>query len=86
MLLVTEVPADRLMRIVALVLRRWSPWSLLTWVWVLLVLHPMIRVWVRCLMEGFPRRIRGCRVFRLQGMVFWFWRRGRAHATVLRIE
>jgi hypothetical protein len=70
MLLVMEVPAERLMRIDALVLRRWSRWSLLTWVWVLLVLRLMIRVWVRCLMGGFPRRIRGCRVFRLQGMAF----------------
>jgi hypothetical protein len=70
MLLVMEVPAERLMRIDALVLRCWSRWSLLTWVWVLLVLRPMIRVWVRCLMGGFPRRTRGCRVFRLQGMAF----------------
>jgi hypothetical protein len=70
MLLVMEAPAERLMRIDALVLRRWSRWSLLTWVWVLLVLRPMIRVWVRCLMGGFPRRTRECRVFRLQGMAF----------------
>jgi hypothetical protein len=45
----------------------------------------MIRVQVRCLMGGFPRRTRGCRVVRLRGMVFLFLRRGQARATVLRI-
>ena len=86
MLLVKEVPAERLMCIIALVLHHWSRWSLLIWVWVLLVLRLMTRVRVRCLMEGFLRQTRGCRVSRLQGMVFWFWRRGRARATALRIE
>jgi hypothetical protein len=60
MLLVMEVPAERLMRIAALVLRRRSRWSLLIWVWVLLALRLMIWVRVRCLMGGFLRRIRGC--------------------------
>jgi hypothetical protein len=69
MLLVMEAPAERSMG-VGLVRRRWSRWSLLTWVWVLLALRLMIRVQVRCLMGGYLRRIRGCRVFRLQGMVF----------------
>ena len=80
-----EVPAECSMR-AELVLRRWSRWSLLTWVWVLLALRLTIRVQVRCLMGGYLRRIRGCRVFRLRGMVFWFWRRGQARATVPRIE
>ena len=84
MLLVMEAPAECLMR-AELVLRHWSRCRLLTWVWVRLVLRLMIRVWLRCLMGGFLRRIRGCRAFRLQGMVFWFWRRGRVRATVLRI-
>jgi hypothetical protein len=70
MLLVMEAPAERLMRADALVLRHWSRWSLLTWVWVLLVLRLMNWVRVRCLMGGCLRRIRGCRVFRLPGMVF----------------
>jgi hypothetical protein len=60
MLLVMEAPAERPVRIVALVLRRWSHWSLLTSVWVLLVLRLMIQVpLVRCLMGDFLRRIRG---------------------------
>jgi hypothetical protein len=77
-----EVLAEYLVRSAALVLRRWSP---LTWVWALLVPRLMIRAQVRCLMGDFLRRIRGCRVVRLQGMVFLFWRRGRARATVLHI-
>jgi hypothetical protein len=60
MLLVKEVPAERLMCIVALVLRRWSCWSLLIWVWVLLVLRLMIRVRARCLMGDSLRQTRGC--------------------------
>jgi hypothetical protein len=70
MLLVMEVPAECLMRIIASVLRRWSRWSLLTLVWVLLALRLMIRVWARYLMEGSLRRIRGYRAVRFQGMVF----------------
>jgi hypothetical protein len=55
-----EVLAEYLVRSAALVLRRWSP---LTLVWVLLVLRLMIqvRVQVRCLMGDFLRRIRGYR-------------------------
>jgi 1,4-dihydroxy-2-naphthoate octaprenyltransferase len=74
MLLVTEVLAEYLMRVGGLVLRRWSRWSLLTWVWVPLVLRLMIqvrfRVRARCPMGDYLRRIRGRRVSRLQGMVF----------------
>jgi hypothetical protein len=70
MLLVTEVPAECLVRAGELVLRRWSRWSLLIWVWVRLALRLMIRVQVRCLMGGYLRQIRGYRVFRLRGMVF----------------
>jgi hypothetical protein len=77
-----EAPAEQLVCSTMLVLRHWSP---LTLVWVLWVLHLMIQVRVRCLMGDFLHRIHGCRVVRLQGMVFLFWHRGRAHATVLRI-
>jgi hypothetical protein len=77
-----EVLAEYLVRSAALVLRRWSP---LTLVWVLLVLHLMIQVWVRCPMEGFLHRICGCRGVQFQGMAFLLWHHGRARATVLRI-
>jgi hypothetical protein len=77
-----EVLAEYLVRIAASVLRRWS---LLTLVWVLLVLRLMIQVRVRCLMGDFLRRIRGCRVVRFQGMAFLSWCRDQARATVLRI-
>jgi hypothetical protein len=70
MLLVMEVLAEYLVRIVALVLRRWSRWGLLTWALVLLVLRLMIQVWVRCLMGDFLRRIHGYRAVRFQGMAF----------------
>jgi hypothetical protein len=71
MLLVMEAPAERLVRIVALVLRCWGHWSLLTWASVLLVLRLMIQVLlVRCLMGDSLRRIRGYRVVRFQGMAF----------------
>jgi hypothetical protein len=71
MLLVMEAPAERPVRIVVLVLRRWSHWSPLTWVWVLSVLCPMILLLlVRCLMGDFLRRIRGYRAVRFQGMAF----------------
>jgi hypothetical protein len=87
MLLVMEAPAERPVRIVALVLRRWSHWSLLTWVWVLLVLCPMILLLlrVRYLMGDSLRQIRGYRLVRFQGMAFWSWCRGQARATFLRI-
>jgi hypothetical protein len=56
MLLVMEGPAEHLVRIVVLVLRRWSHWSPLTSVWVLLVLRLTIQVLlVRCLMGDFLR-------------------------------
>jgi hypothetical protein len=77
-----EVLAEYSMCSVALVLRRWSP---LTLVWVLLALCLSTRVWVHYLMGDSLRRICGCRVARLQGMVFLFWYRDRARATVLRI-
>jgi uncharacterized membrane protein required for colicin V production len=65
-----EVLAEYLVRIAVSVLRRWSRWSLLTSVSVLLVPHLIIQVWVRCLMGDSLRRIRGYRVVRFQGMVF----------------
>jgi hypothetical protein len=71
MLLVMEAPAERPVRIVVLVLCRWSHWSPLTWVWVLSVLRPMILLLlVRCLMGDFLHRIRGYRAVRFQGMAF----------------
>jgi hypothetical protein len=87
MLLVMEAPAERLVRIVALVLRHWSHWSPLILVWVLSVLCPMILLplQVRCLMGDFLRQIRGYRLVRFPGMAFWFWCRGQARATFLRI-
>jgi hypothetical protein len=66
-----EVLAEYLVRIAVSVLRRWSHWSLLTWVSVLLVLRLMIQVLlVRCLMGDFLHRIRGYRAVRFQGMAF----------------
>jgi hypothetical protein len=65
-----EVLAEYLVRIVVLVLHRWSRWSLLTSVWALLALRLMIQVWVCCLMGDFLRRIRGYRAVRFQGMAF----------------
>jgi hypothetical protein len=51
-----EVLAEYLVRIVVSVLRRWSHWSLLTWVSVPLVPRLMIQVLlVCCLMGGFLR-------------------------------
>jgi hypothetical protein len=85
MLLVTEALAEYLVHVGVLVLRRWSRWSLLTLAWVLLVLRLTIRVWIRCLMGGCLRQIRGRRASRLQGTVFQIWCRGRARATVPRI-
>jgi hypothetical protein len=64
-----EVLAEYLMHSAALVLHRWS---LLTLVWVLLVLRLTIRVRVCCPMEDSLHQIRGCRVARLRGMVFLF--------------
>jgi hypothetical protein len=68
-----EVLAEYLVHIAVLVLCCWSP---LTLVWVLSVLHLMIWVLVRCPMEGFLCRIRGCRGAQFQGMAFLFWRCG----------
>jgi hypothetical protein len=82
MLLVMQAPAELPVHIVVLVHRHWSP---LTLVLVLLVLRLMTRALVRCLMGDSLRRIRGYRAVRFQGMVFLFWRHGRARATVLRI-
>jgi hypothetical protein len=57
-----EAPAERLVRIVALVLRRWSLWSPLTSVWVLSALRLMILLLlVRCLMGDSLRQICGYR-------------------------
>jgi hypothetical protein len=70
MLFMMQVFAQLLVHSAVLVRRRcWSP---LTVVSVLLVLHLMSRVLVRCLMGGFLRQMCGCRGIRLQGMVFLF--------------
>jgi hypothetical protein len=49
------------------------------------VLHLNLRLWVRGLMGDFLRRIRGCRVLRLQDMAFSSEYRGRVRANGLRI-
>jgi hypothetical protein len=84
MLLVTQVLAQLLVCSAALVCR--CRWSLLTVVLVLLVLRLMSWVLIRCLMGDFLRQICGCRVARLQGMVFLFERHVQVRASGWRIE
>jgi hypothetical protein len=69
MLLVMQVLAELLVCSTVLVRHHRSP---LTLVLVLLVLHPMIRVLVHCLMGDSLCRIHGYRVIRFRGMAFLF--------------
>jgi hypothetical protein len=83
MLLVTQVSAHLPVRSAVLVCR--CRWSFLTVVLVLLVLRPMIRVLVLCLMGDSLHQIRGYRVIQFQGMAFLFWCRVQVRASGLRI-
>jgi hypothetical protein len=68
MLLVMQVLAQLLVRSTVLVCRRrWSP---LTVALVLMVLHLMNRVVIRCLMGDSLHRTRECQVIQPQGMAF----------------
>jgi hypothetical protein len=71
MLLVMQVSAHLL--VCSAVLVRRCHWSPLTVVLVLLVLCPMIRVLVHCLMGDFLHQICGYRVIQFQGMASLFW-------------
>jgi hypothetical protein len=84
MLLVMQVFLQLLVRSTELVRR--CHWSFLTVVLVLLVLHLVSQVLVRCLMGDFLCRIHGCQVVRLQGMVFLFRCRVQVHTSCLHIE
>jgi hypothetical protein len=84
MLLMMQVLAQLLVYSAALVCcHHWSP---LIVVLVLLVLHLMSRVLVRCLMGDFLHQICGCRDIQLQGMAFLFRHCVQVHASGLHIE